>query len=146
MLFLLACILFFSIFIETCCIGDVITTVAGSSNENIVGDGGVATSAMLNIPHGVAVDAELSMYIADAFNNRIRLINASTGIISTIAGTGSSGYSGDGGAATSAKLTYPQGVAVDAELNVYIADRGNHRIRLINASTPTFSCFFFVCC
>ena len=100
MLFLLACILFFSIFIETCCIGDVITTVAGSSNENIVGDGGVATSAMLNIPHGVAVDAELSMYIADAFNNRIRLINASTGIISTIAG-GSYGHSGDGGAGRS---------------------------------------------
>ncbi len=127
----------------------IITTIAGDGSSCIYdpsscvyvpsgqysGDGGLATSAGLNAPDGVAVDTAGNIYIADWFNNRIRKVTASTGIITTIAGNGAAGYSGDGGQATSAQLYYPQGVAVDADGNVYIADMGNSRIRKIAAST-----------
>jgi DNA-binding beta-propeller fold protein YncE len=80
---------------------------------------------------GIAVDTEDTVYIADAANNAIRKITASTGKISTLAGSGTAGYSGDGGPATSAKLSGPWGVAVDAAGNVYIADTGNSAIRMV---------------
>jgi uncharacterized protein (TIGR03437 family) len=98
-----------------------------------VGDGGQATSADLNQPADVAVDASGNLFIADAGNNRIRKVSAS-GIITTVAGNGSPGFSGDGGPATSALLSYPSAVAVDASGNIFIADWLNNRIRKVSAS------------
>jgi sugar lactone lactonase YvrE len=111
----------------------IISTVAGSSINGYSGDGGPATSAKLNMPYGVAVDAAGNLYIADYFNHRVRKVNTS-GVISTFAGNGTFGYSGDGAAATSAQLYYPSGVAADAAGNVYIADNYNNCIRKVNTS------------
>jgi len=109
-----------------------ISTVAGmfSWPGGYGGDGSLATSAQLNYPNGVAVDTTGNIYIADTSNQRIRKVNTS-GIISTIAGTGAAGYSGDAGSATSAKLNSPNMVTVDTTGNIYIADTGNHCIRKI---------------
>ena len=92
---------------------DVITTIAGTGTSSFSGDGNAATSATLNRPLQLDVDSSGNVYIVDHNNNRIRKITVSTGIISTIAGTGSSTYNGDGGAATSATLSGIQGVALD---------------------------------
>jgi sugar lactone lactonase YvrE len=113
----------------------IITTVAGGAGYGYSGDGGQATAAQLNRPKCVAVDASGNIYIADAYNHRIRMVTRSTGIITTVAGIVSNGYSGDGGQATAAQLSYPQGVAVDASGNIYIADAYNHRIRMVTRST-----------
>jgi trimeric autotransporter adhesin len=113
----------------------IITTVAGDGTVGYSGDGGLATSVALGKPSGVAVDASGNIYIADTYHNRIRLVTKSTGIITTVAGTGSYGYSGDGGLATSATFISPNGVAVDASGNIYITDSGNYRIRLVTKST-----------
>jgi sugar lactone lactonase YvrE len=109
----------------------IVTTVAGTGDEGFGGDGGPATSALLDTPSGVAVDAIGNLYIADTLNNRIREVVASTGIISTIAGTGVDSFSGDGGAATAATLNSPTALAVDSKGNLYIADTNNSRIREI---------------
>ena len=98
-----------------------ITTVAGNGTQGYSGDGGPATSAELNYPYGVAVDAAGNLYIADTSNYRVRKVTPD-GTITTVAGNGTEGYSGDGGPATSAGLGMPQGVAVDAAGNLYIAD------------------------
>jgi sugar lactone lactonase YvrE len=111
----------------------VITTVAGTGSPGYSGDGGAATSARLNGPDGVAVDADGDLFIADHDNQRVREVSAS-GVITTVAGTGTYGYSGDGGAATSARLSYPSGVAVDAAGNLFIADSYNYRVRKVSAS------------
>jgi uncharacterized protein YjdB len=111
----------------------IVSTVAGNGGYGFGGDGGQATSAYLSYPSGVAVDASGNLYIADQSNLRVRKVNTS-GIISTIAGNGSCCYGGDGGAATSAYLYYPQKVAVDGSGNVYIADGNNQRIRKVNTS------------
>jgi len=113
----------------------VITVVAGNGTSGNTGDGGAATAAELDYPQGVAIDASGNIYIADFYNANIRKVNGSTGIITTIAGNGTSGYNGDGGPATAAELYYPFGVAVDASGNVYIGDLKNNRIRKITAST-----------
>jgi uncharacterized repeat protein (TIGR01451 family) len=110
----------------------VITTVAGSGSCCYGGDGGPATIAQLYYPTGVAVDAAGNLYIADSNNQRVRQVNAA-GIITTVAGSGNIGYSGDGAAATAAELYYPEGVAVDASGNLYIADSGNYRVRMVSA-------------
>ena len=117
----------------------VITTVAGTGPQGFTGDGGLATSATLRNPFGVVVDASGNMYIADTYNHCIRMVTKSTGVITTVAGTGSYGYSGDGGLASSATLYYPEGVTVDTSGNVYIADSFNHRIRIfsLSAAAPT---------
>ena len=117
----------------------VISTVAGTGKYGYSGDGEAATSAELGLPYGVAVDTAGNIYIADTGNNRIRKVTASTGKISTLAGDGTAGYSGDGGAATSAELNGPSGVALDAAGNIYIADEQNERIRKLTVSTGIIS-------
>ena len=108
-----------------------IMTVAGTGTQGFSGDGASATSANLNFPSGVAVDNSDILFIADSSNNRIRRVDSS-GNISTVAGTGVNGFSGDGGPATSAKLKNPFGVALDGSGNLLIADTGNNRIRKVN--------------
>jgi uncharacterized repeat protein (TIGR02543 family) len=111
-----------------------ISTVAGTGVAGYSGDGGAATSAQLDTPRGVTIDSNGNVYIADYTNNRVRKVNKSTGTISTIAGTGVAGYSGDGVPATSAQLNNPIAVLVDSLGNVYIADMGNQRIRKVDSS------------
>ena len=103
----------------------VITTVAGTGTSGYTGDGGLATSADLSYPAGVAVDKSGNIFIADSNNAVIRKVTASTGVISTVAGNGIAGFSGNGGPATSAELSYPQGLALDSSGNLYIADAGD---------------------
>ena len=112
----------------------IITTVAGTGEGGPSGDGGPATSARLFTPSGVAVDSAGNLYIADAGNNRIRKVDTS-GIITTVAGSDRGGFSGDGGPATSARLYIPSDVAVDGAGNLYIADAGNKRIRVVKSKS-----------
>lgn len=113
----------------------IISTIAGTGGYGFSGDNAAATSATMGFPGRVALDDSSNIYFADTYNNRIRKISASTGIITTIAGTGTAGYNGDGGLATSAQLNYPFGLCVDHSGNIYITDTYNHRIRKINGST-----------
>lgn len=112
-----------------------IVTIAGTGTGSFSGDGGQATVATMNYPEGICLDASGNVYFDDYYNNRVREVNMTTGIITTIAGNGSGGFSGDGGAATAAELNTPTGVAVDASGNVYIADWANSRIRLVSHAT-----------
>jgi hypothetical protein len=119
-----------------------INTIAGSGSSGsgaFSGDGGAATAARLYYPDGVAIDVIGNVYIADNQNNRIRMLTASTGIITTIAGNGTAGFSGDGGQATAAGLYSPCNVVFDATGNLYIVDNGNDRIRKIITSTGFIS-------
>jgi len=113
----------------------VLTIVAGNGLQGYSGDGGPATSASLCQPAAVAVDSAGNLYIADTENNRIRKVSGGT--ITTVAGNGAYGFSGDGGPATSASLNYPPGVVVDSVGNLYIADSGNNRIRKVSGGTIT---------
>ncbi len=115
--------------------GGIITTVAGNQFQGFSGDGGPATSASLNLPSGVAVDAAGNLYIADTDNQRIRKVSG--GIITTVAGNGLRGFSGDGGPATSASLNSPTAVAVDSAGNLFITDLFNNRIRVVSNGTIT---------
>jgi sugar lactone lactonase YvrE len=124
----------------------IISTIAGggisASGADGLGDGGLATNALLYGPADVAVDASGNLYIADAFHHRIRLVNASTGVITVVAGGGSAPGSdgiGDGGPATNAQLSDPSGVALDAAGNLYIADAGNCLVRKVDMSTGLIS-------
>jgi hypothetical protein len=133
--------------------GDI-QTVAGLENDitgcanpqSACGDGGAATKAYLNLPYGVALDSAGNIYIADTKDQKIRIVNATTGIISTFAGNGIGcsnpvSHCGDGKAPTSAELDLPQGIFVDTATpaNVYIADTGDSRIRLVSGSTGLIS-------
>jgi uncharacterized protein (TIGR03437 family) len=106
-----------------------ITTVAGNGSEGFLGDGGAATSAMLNYPSGVRAGLPGTFYIADSSNNRVRMV--SNGTISTVAGIANNGFSGDGGPAIDAMLNYPWSLALDAAGNVLIGDSANNRIRMV---------------
>ncbi len=140
----------------------IITTVAGTGTTTFTGDNGPATSGTLRNPQGVALDSlgtylglltcslftNLSfylgnVYISDTYNNRLRKVTISTGIITTIAGTGSTTFSGDNGQASFASLYNPIGVALDSLDNVYIADQSNNRLRKVTmaiaTSTPRYS-------
>jgi sugar lactone lactonase YvrE len=110
-----------------------ITTFAGTGVAGYSGDGGPATSARLNSPYGMAVDSQGNVYVIDHSNMRVRRVSR-TGTITTFAGNGKQGYSGDGGPATKARLNYPYGVAVDRRGNVYISDYYNNRVRKVNRS------------
>jgi len=118
----------------------VITTVAGTGVAGFSGDNGPAVGAEINVPRAVAVDASGNLYIADTANNRVRVVNPS-GNITTFAGTGAPGYSGDGAAATAAKLNGPRGLAVDASSNVYIGDSANNRVRRVDHGTGTITTY-----
>jgi uncharacterized protein (TIGR03437 family) len=124
----------------------MITTVAGNGVSGFAGDNGPATSAQLNFPNAMAVDSSGAIYIADLLNARVRRVSA--GVITTLAGTGSDIFSGENGPAASAQLSQPSGLALDAAGNLYIADRGNYRIRKVSKGqistvagngTPNFS-------
>ncbi|NDB82966.1 MAG: hypothetical protein EB127_09550 [Alphaproteobacteria bacterium] len=119
-----------------------IYTIAGTGTAGSSGDSGAATSATINTPRGISVDNSFNVYISDSGNNKIRFISFATGTvwgqsmtannIYTIAGTGTAGSSGDGGAATSATISTPYGLYVDRLFNVYVADTGNHKVRAIS--------------
>ena len=117
----------------------IITTVAGSGVQGFSGDNGSATAARLDSPAGLALDAAGNLYIADSHNHRVRKVDASTGTIATIAGTGLAGYSGDNGPATAAKLDLPTALGFDYAGNLYIADTDNHRMRRIAANTAVIT-------
>lgn len=113
-------------------VSGIITTFAGNGSFGYSGDGGPAAAASLSVPFGVAVDSEGNVYIADVANSRIRRVRAVDGIIQTVAGNGFFGFSGDGGPATGASLTFPEGVAVDSVGRIYIADVSNWRVRRVS--------------
>lgn len=106
-------------------------TVVGSGASGFSGDGGPAIQAQLQLPSGLTFDSQGNLYIADRANHRIRKVNRK-GIITTVAGNGTAGFSGDGGPATQASLKLPSGVVLDKQGNLYIADRSNNRIRKVN--------------
>ena len=110
--------------------GDI-TTVAGGG----VGDGGIPTLAALTSPDGLAIDSHDNIYIADGAAHRIRKIDVQRNVITTLAGTGNPGFSGDEGPASAAELSWPFGLAFDDDDNLYVADSGNHRIRKIDLAT-----------
>ena len=112
----------------------VIHTVAGNHVRGYSGDGGLATQAQLNTPTGVGFDAKGNLLIADMVNHRIRSVDKSTAIITTVIGTGFPGSMGDGGQATLAQLNHPAGVALDPAGNLFIADSGNNKIRKVDPS------------
>ena len=116
----------------------IITTVAGRSNyygNEINADGIIATARDLSNPSGLATDVLGNFYISDSYHHKILKVSLSTGLITTVAGTGFQNFSGDGGKAIFATLSYPEGLAVDKFGNIFIADRGNYRIRKVLAST-----------
>jgi DNA-binding beta-propeller fold protein YncE len=108
----------------------IITTVAGTGLPGFSGDGGAATEARLNEPRGLAVDRQGNLYIADAANHRIRKM-APDGTLTSVAGTGTPGFSGDEGAAGAAQLNRPLAVAVDSEGTLFIVDSHNYRVRRV---------------
>jgi hypothetical protein len=119
----------------------LIKTVAGTGTSGYDGDGGLATNAEISggFRMGIFVDASGNVFIADQFNERVREVAAATGIITTVAGDGTAGFSGDGGPATSAELRDPRGVVVDGAGNIFIADANNNRIRKVTAATGSIT-------
>lgn len=145
-----------NLYVAESCVGKVaeisaangaVTNFAGSGFWGYSGDGGAAVNADLREPYGVAVDASGNVYIADSYNQVIRKVTAGSGVITTVAGNGTDAgdfigtYGGDGGPATSAELSQPDGVAVDKSGNLYIADTWNQRVREVNASTGAITTF-----
>jgi streptogramin lyase len=116
-----------------------LTTVAGSGKKGYSGDGGPATKADLNEPYEVRFDKAGNMLFVEMQNQLVRRVDAKTGVISTVAGTGTKGFGGDGGPATNAQFSSPHSIALDSADNIYIADIANHRIRKVDAKTGTIT-------
>jgi DNA-binding beta-propeller fold protein YncE len=116
----------------------IITTVAGNGKKGFGGDSGKATDAMLNEPYGIAIDDEGNLYIVDRLNYCIRKVEAATGIIATVAGTGGkSGFAGDGGLAVHALFVEPNGICLDGKGKLYVADAAGHRVRVVDLKKGT---------
>jgi len=113
----------------------VITTVAGNGQSGDSGDGGPAAQAQLSTPEALALDNTGHLYIADSYNARVRMVDLHTGVITTVAGNGQDGASGDGGPAAHAELSFPKGLALDNAGHLYIADSYNSRVRVVNLHT-----------
>jgi sugar lactone lactonase YvrE len=113
--------------------------VAGNATFGFSGDGGPATAASFNVPFSIAVDAQGNVFIADVDNGRVRRVDAATGIVNTVAGTGDGGFSGDGGLATAATLDFPATVALNSAGDLFIMDGNNVRIRRVDNATQTIS-------
>lgn len=113
----------------------LITTIAGNGTAGFSGDGGTALNAQLNLPVGMCFDAAGNMFIADYGNQRVRKIDAVTGLTSTIAGSGTAGFSGDGGLAVNAQLNHPSWVLADNLNRLYIVDLNNLRVRRVDLAT-----------
>ena len=114
------------------------TTIAGTGEKGYTGDGGPATAASLNMPHELRFDAKGDIYVAERDNHVIRKIDRRTGIISTVAGTGAPGFSGDGGPGTAAAFHTPLGIAIDNAGSLYISDFNNNRIRKLAITANNF--------
>jgi DNA-binding beta-propeller fold protein YncE len=119
----------------------LIITVAGTGQEGYSGDGGPALQAQLNSPYGIALDLANNLYIVDRLNACIRMVEASTGIIRTIAGSGQPGYSGDGGPAPQAQLQEPNDIVLDGHGHAFIADVRDHRVRVVDLTSGIISTF-----
>lgn len=111
------------------------TTIAGNGSVGYSGDGGPATQAALNMPHEIQFDRDGHLYIVERDSHAVRRVDGNTGIISTVAGTGEAGFSGDGGPATNAQLRQPHSIAFDPQGRLLICDIGNHRIRRVDPAT-----------
>jgi DNA-binding beta-propeller fold protein YncE len=118
-----------------------ISVIAGNGMKGYAGDGGPATAAQLSAPHEVRFDSKGNIYVAERDSHVVRYIDMKSGMISTAAGTGMRGYSGDGGPANQAELAQPHSIALDKADNVYICDIQNHRVRRIDAKTRIISTF-----
>ena len=118
-----------------------ITVVAGNGTKGYSGDGGPATEAQLNEPYEVRFDTDGNIFFVEMKNNIVRRVDRKTGIISTVAGTGKTGFSGDGGLATKAKLNRPHSITLDDQGNLYICDIGNHRIRVVDLESGVINTF-----
>ncbi|HEX6984396.1 MAG TPA: hypothetical protein VF170_03415 [Planctomycetaceae bacterium] len=119
----------------------LVSTVAGSGESGYSGNGGPATAARLNEPYEVRFDADGNMVFVEMKNHVVRRVDRATGAISTIAGTGEAGFSGDGGPATTAKLRQPHSICFDGEGRLYVCDIGNHRVRRVDPKTGVISTF-----
>lgn len=119
----------------------LVRTVAGTGHRGYSGDGGPATKAALNEPYEVRFDADGNMYVVEMKNHIVRRVDARTGTISTVAGMGKPGFSGDGGPATKAMLKRPHSIALDGKGSLYICDIGNHRVRRVDLKTGRISTF-----
>ncbi len=119
----------------------VITTAVGTGERGYRGDGGPAAQALLNGPFDVGFDAAGNLYFSDTFNHCIRRVDARTAVISTFAGCGEAGYSGDGGPAIQARFNEPYGIAVDRAGNIYVADRHNHCVRRVDGASGMITTF-----
>ena len=117
----------------------IITTVAGTGVGGFSGDTAQATSTRLASPLALAFESDSFLYVADSANHRIRRVDLQSGKITTVAGTGIQGFTGDGGSALTASLNSPAGLVIDASGNLYIADTGNHRVRRVDATTQIIS-------
>ncbi len=117
----------------------IISVIAGNDTNGYSGDGGLATNAKIGYCLGLCLDTAGNIYFADAGNNRIRMISSSTGYVSTVVGNGTSGFSGDGGLATSANINYPKSLHLDTAGNIYFVDAGSYRIRKVSKSTGTIN-------
>lgn len=114
----------------------VITNVAGNGKKGYAGDGGPATDASLNEPYGVELDADGNLFLVDRLNFVVRRVEAKSGVITTVAGTGGkSGYGGDGGPATLAGFKEPNGICLDGKGKLYVADVADHRVRVVDLKT-----------